>query len=253
MTILKTLSISLLTFALQGTALAENTAIVPVPREGSWPEKQRKLSAWPEKENVAVLFFGDSITEAWRKEAPKGGLAVWQEKFAPLNAANFGISGDRTQHALWRIEHGELDGLRPKVVVVMLGTNNTGKERSGEPRNTVAETIEGMEKVVASLKAKLPESKILLLAIFPRGKTPEDPQRVQVNAINAALPRLADNEQVFFLDIGNQFLSADGTISPEIMPDYLHPNERGYRIWADAIDAPLQALLRGEKPALPRL
>ena len=103
-----------------------------------------------------------------------------EKNYAPLQAANFGISGDRTQHVLWRMNHGELDGIKPKVVVLMIGTNNTGKENDTiTTRNTVPETIAGVQAVVADIRAPLPDSKILLLGIFPRG-TLADPQRAEV-------------------------------------------------------------------------
>ena len=146
------------------------------------------------------------------------------------------------------MENGELDGIKPKVVVLMIGTNNTGFERAKEgtapaPRNTVPETIEGVTAVVAGLRHKLPETKILLLGIFPRGEK-DAPQRAQVTEINAAIAKLDDGGFVHFLDIGPKFLWPDGTLPRDIMPDLLHPNEVGYAIWAAAIKEPLAALLK---------
>ncbi len=161
--------------------------------------------------------------------------------YAPRHAANFGISGDRTQHVLWRLEHGELDGVKPKAVVLMIGTNNTGKERNSDSiRNTTPETIAGVIAVVDELKRRLPASRILLLAIFPRGEK-DDPQRAQIKEINTALARL---EGVTFLDIGSKFLTADGALPRDVMPDLLHPDEKGYQIWADAMEPTLAALLK---------
>jgi lysophospholipase L1-like esterase len=217
-----------------------NTAIQPVPRDPAWLQRHEGFVAIAKKGGVDVLFLGDSITDFWRNR----GKAVWDANFASLKAANFGISADRTQHVLWRMEHGELDGLKPKVVVLMIGTNNTGKERDGvTPRNQTPEVIEGVTAVVKGLRAKLPETKILLLAIFPRGQR-GDPVREQLKEINAAIARLDDGKFVRFLDINPKFLEPDGALSTEIMPDLLHPSAKGYQIWADAIKEPLAELLK---------
>lgn len=221
-----------------------NAAIVPVPREANWIKRHEGFVEIAKKGDVDLLFLGDSITDAWRREAP-GGKKVWDTHFAPLRAANFGISADRTQHVLWRIQNGELDGIKPKGVVLMIGTNNTGFERDGTtPRNTPAETIAGVSAIVETLRTKQPQAKILLLAIFPRGEKPDHPQRKQIAEINTALARLADGKNVRFLDIGDKFLAADGTLPKDIMPDFLHPNEKGYEIWAAAIKQPVAALLK---------
>ena len=217
-----------------------NTAIQPAPRDPAWVQRHEGFVAIAKQGGVDVLFLGDSITDFWRNR----GKAVWETNFASLKAANFGISGDRTQHVLWRMEHGELDGIKPKVVVLMIGTNNTGKERDGvTSRNQPPEVIEGVTAVVKGLRAKLPETKILLLAIFPRGQK-DDPVRAQLKEINAAIAKLADGQYVKFLDINQQFLEPDGTLSTEVMPDLLHPSEKGYQIWAGAIKEPLAELLK---------
>ncbi len=224
--------------------LAANTALEPVPRGQNWEVKHQKLRERAQRGDINILFLGDSITEHWTTEGPKGGRKVWERHFVPLKAANFGISGDRTQHVLWRLNQGEVSGLRPAVVVIMLGTNNTGWERDkATPRNTVPEVIEGIHAVVASVREKLPDSKILLLGIFPRGATSSDPQRQQIETINASISSLQDGKHIHFLDIGKHFLAEDGTLSREIMPDFLHPGEAGYQIWADALEAPLKQLL----------
>ncbi len=222
-----------------------NTAIIPVPRDPKWVARHEGFVQIARQGGVDVLFLGDSITDFWRTDNPeKGGRKVWDANFAPLPAANFGISGDRTQHVLWRLEHGELEGIQPKAIVLMIGTNNTGLERDGTtPRNTPAETVAGVTAIVQTLRTRLPATKILLLAVFPRGETPDYPQRRQIDEINAAIARLADGRAVRYLDLGPKFLSADGTLSRAIMPDLLHPGEKGYEIWAAAIREPLAALL----------
>lgn len=191
--------------------------------------------------DIDVLFIGDSITDFWRR--PDKGLPVWEREFGHLKAANFGISGDRTQHVLWRLRNGEAEGYQPKVVVLLIGTNNTGLERDSViPRNTPVETTEGVAAVVRELRLRFPAAKILLQAIFPRGE-PDDPQRVQIAEINAAIANLHDGAHVHYIDFAAMFLDEEGRLPPDIMKDGLHPDLRGYEIWADAIRDPLHALL----------
>jgi lysophospholipase L1-like esterase len=230
---------------LAATVARANTAIEAGPRDEGWIKRHEEFVAEAHRGGIDVLFLGDSITDFWRSPNPeRGGQAVWEREFAPLHAANFGISGDRTQHALWRLRHGEAEGYRPRVVVLMIGTNNTGLERDGTtPRNSTPEVSAGVTAVVSELREKFPDTKILFLAIFPRGEK-DSPQRAQVAAVNQALAKLHDGRHVFFLDIGSRFLDAAGNIPKDIMPDLLHPSLKGYGIWADAIRAPLQELLK---------
>jgi len=217
-----------------------NTATIPVPRDSGWVRRHERFVQQAQNGGIDVLFMGDSITDFWRNR----GSNVWNQSYAPRHAANFGISGDRTQHVLWRIDHGALDGIHPKVVVLMIGTNNTGKENDHKtPRNTVPEVAEGVQAVVNDIRARLPDSKILLLAIFPRG-TLDDPQRAQVALINTLIAKLDDGKTVKFLDIGSKFLEFDGTLPRSLMPDLLHPNAKGYQIWADAMEPTLDEILK---------
>ena len=228
------------TFAQSTNEAVQNTAIIPVPRDAKWVARHEGFVQEAKPGGTDILFLGDSITDFWRNR----GSNVWNRYYAPRHAANFGISADRTQHVLWRMDHGELDGIRPRVVVLLIGTNNTGKEKeAGKIRNTVPEAIAGVQAVVKELRAKLPDSKILLLGIFPRG-TLDDPQRAQVALINTVLAKLDDGKTVKFLDLGPKFLEADGTLSTNIMPDLLHPSERGYQIWADAMEPVLDEMLK---------
>ncbi|MGD0016901.1 MAG: platelet-activating factor acetylhydrolase IB subunit [Verrucomicrobiia bacterium] len=220
--------------------VAGNTAINPVPRDDKWVKRHEEFLEETKKGGIDLLFLGDSITDFWRTK----GSNVWNKCYAPRRAANFGIAGDRAQHVLWRIEHGELDGLKPRVIVLMIGTNNTGKERNSDRiRNTTPEVIEGVIAIIKQLRSKLPDSKILFLAIFPRGAL-DDPQRAQVALINTVLAKLDDGKTVKFLDIGSKFLEPDGRLSKDIMPDLLHPNEKGYQIWADAMEPTLAEMLK---------
>jgi lysophospholipase L1-like esterase len=189
---------------------------------------------------IGLLFLGDSITEGWKK-APH----IWDYYYGQYQPANFGIGGDQTQHVIWRIEQGELDGITPKVLVLMLGTNNT-------TWHTAEQIAAADKKIVEMIRAKLPQTKILLLAIFPRGldKNKEgwinpSPFRMdKINAVNPELAKLDDGKMVRFLNINANFLGQDGKIPYGIMPDQLHPNAAGYQIWADAMAPLLKEMLQ---------
>ncbi len=223
------------------TALAENSAIVPASRTSptNWVARHEGFLVEAKQGKFDLVFVGDSITDGWRKR----GLQVWDKFYAPHHALNLGIGGDRTEHVLWRIERGELAGLKPKAVVLMIGTNNTGKEKDGSARNSTAEIIEGVTAVVKQIRTKLPQSKLLLLAVFPRGAV-DAPQRAQIKEINTAIAKLDDGKMIKFLDIGKVFLAEDGSIPKTIMPDLLHPNEQGYQLWADAMEPTLAGMLK---------
>lgn len=182
-----------------------------------------------------LLFLGDSITAGWAGK----GKDVWAKAFSQWQPVNFGIGGDRTQHVLWRIENGELaDTFKPKTCVLMIGTNNVG--------NDSAEAIaKGVTKIVDTIRAKTPDTKILLLAVFPRGeKASPNPARQKLAEVNKIISKLNDDKHVFYMDIGEKFLQPDGTLSKDIMPDALHPNDKGYQIWADAITPKLTELMK---------
>ncbi len=223
------------------TAVAyANTAIEPAPRDERWVARHEGFVAEARQGGIDVLFLGDSITDGWRTR----GKEIWDREYAPLKAANFGIGGDRTQHVLWRLRNGEAEGYQPKAVVLMIGTNNTGFESDGTtPRNTTPEIVEGVTTIVQDLRKDFPNAKILLLAIFPRAEK-DSARRAQVTEINRSIAKLHDGRNIHYLDIGAKFLDADGTLPTDIMPDLLHPNEKGYQIWADAIREPLKALLK---------
>lgn len=185
--------------------------------------------------SIDLLFVGDSITDWWRQE--QRGLPVWNEYFGSYRAANFGIAGDTTQGALWRMQNGELDGFQAKLIVLMLGTNNIN-------RNANDDIAEGDRAIINEFLKRQPQAKVLLLGIFPRGLAADNPFRASIKAINEKLATFADNKRVFYMDIGDKFLAADGTLPVEIMPDGLHPNTQGYRIWAEAIAPKVQELLQ---------
>ena len=184
--------------------------------------------------DVKVLFLGDSITDGWRGKAAQ---PTWDKYFAPLKSFNFGIGGDRTEHVLWRIQHGELDGIKPKVVVLMIGTNNTGSNSAGQ-------IAEGITAIVKEIRSKSPHTKVLLLAVFPRGQKADNPGRNKIAEINKTIAKLDDGKNVKYLDIGQKFTQPDGSLTKEIMPDYLHLSTKGYQIWGDAIAPTIQALVK---------
>jgi lysophospholipase L1-like esterase len=217
---------------------AGHSAIDPAPRpDQGWKTRQDLLNKRAQEagEKAQVVFIGDSITQGWEGE----GKEVWEKNYSKLNAVNLGIGGDRTQHVLWRLDHGNIDGLRPKAAVVMIGTNNSNGED-----NTVEQIAEGVQAIVKKLREKLPATKILLCSIFPRGENP-NPQRGKILEVNQILQRLADGSNVIWIDFGYKYISDEGRISREIMPDYLHLTKAGYEIWADAIREPL-AKIAGE-------
>ena len=209
----------------------------PVPKDGGWLKRHEGFAAEAKQGGIELLLLGDSITDAWRGGKQK---ELWDREFAPLKAANFGISGDRTQHVLWRLRNGEFDGLKPKAVMLMIGTNNIGQRNPEEPSSAAA----GVRAIVKEILDRSPSTKILLLGVFPRGEKPDDPIRAKVKAINDDIRALDDGgKSVRYLDIGSVFLQPDGTLSKEIMPDFLHLSPKGYGLWADAVREPLRALL----------
>jgi beta-glucosidase len=218
-----------------GTEVHTNTAIIPMPRTGSAANRQalvlRRAKEAPG--DYDIEFIGDSITQGWEG----GGKSVWQEFYGKRKVINFGVSGDRTQHVLWRFEQGQLDGINAKVAVVMIGTNNSNKDD-----NTEADILAGVTAIVQQIRERQPDTKILLLAIFPRGRT-FSPQRGKILEVNEAFARLDDGKNIFYLDFGSQLIEDDGSISKSIMPDALHPNAAGYRIWANAMEPKLKQLL----------
>jgi len=194
--------------------------------------RHAELNEIARRGDIDLVFLGDSITELWAE----AGREVWNKYYGRRKAANFGMGGDRTQHVLWRIEHGNFDGIHPKAIVLLIGGNNSR-------HNTPQEIADGVKAVVQKLREKVPESKILLLAIFPSGERPEDPQRVTAMAANAIFQKVADGRMIRYLDIGDRFTNRDGTISRIIMPDFEHLSPSGFALWAAAIEPVLKELL----------
>lgn len=183
---------------------------------------------------IRVIFDGDSITAGWTSTGKK----IWTERLVPLGAFTFGIGGERTQFLLWRLAHGQLDNLQPKVVVLMIGTNNLAN------RESVSGTFAGIKAIVDEYRKRCPDAVILLHAILPRGHKPDDPLRAVIKEENQKIATLVEGEKVIFVNLSDKFLQPDGSINKEIMPDSIHPSERGYAIWADALQPYLEKYLK---------
>lgn len=224
-------------------AHAENTAATPVPRDSAkWKAKHEAINATVRdaRNTIELLWIGDSIVENFKW--PEDGKPVWDKYYAPRNAANLGISGDNTEHVLWRLQHGNIDGVHPKLAIVMIGQNNG-------PHNTAEEIAEGVTDIVALLRDKLPDMKILLLAIFFRGEHPNEEQPRLAKASEIA-SKVADNEHVFYMDINKVFLKPNGDIPKDLFDDFEHPTTKGFQLWAETIE-PTVAKLFGDTPVKP--
>jgi lysophospholipase L1-like esterase len=217
-----------------GPALPANQ---PAPRDN---DRHKSFVAIAQQGNVDLLFVGDSITDWFsnpRGGQPATGLEVWNANFGAFKPANFGIAGDTTQGVLWRMQNGELEGFKARLIVLMLGTNNIN-------RNPVDEIVDGNRLIIEEFKKRQPQAKVLVLGVFPRNADPASPLRATIKEMNGKLAKLADNKQVFFKDIGEKFLTPDGTLTQEIMPDGLHPSAKGYQVWADAIIGDVKTLMK---------
>ncbi|MCW8125886.1 glycoside hydrolase family 3 N-terminal domain-containing protein [Microbulbifer halophilus] len=199
-----------------------------------WLPRHKEKLAMLKKRDIDLLMIGDSITEGWANQ----GKAVWEEYYGDRNALNLGFGGDRTENLLWRLRNGEVDHIEPEVGVVLIGTNNTSHRRE-DPELTAA----GIRAVLDELRQRQPQMKILLLGIFPRDQEPGTHMRQINREVNEIIAGYADNEHIFYREIYNEFLTEDGKLTEEIMPDFLHPNERGYQIWAEAMEPTLARLL----------
>ncbi|MDB6095197.1 MAG: 1-alkyl-2-acetylglycerophosphocholine esterase [Verrucomicrobia bacterium] len=220
-----------------GPSARTHSAVAPPAGEQplSWQERQALLNRRTAEAGAAarVIFVGDSITQGWEQE----GRETWAHYYAGRKALNLGIGGDRTQHVLWRLNHGNLDGLSPEVAVVLIGTNNTEGEEY-----TVGQIAEGVAAIVARIREKLSDTRILLVAILPRSENPSI-RRGKVLQVNQVIRKLADGDRVRWLDFGDRFVGFDGLIASELMPDFLHLSPLGYALWAEAMEDELSAML----------
>lgn len=222
---------------------ADQETDVPIPRVIEYPWMSLEKWRWFHEGDlerarsgpVDVLFLGDSITECWDTR----GLEIWKEVYEPLRAANFGIGGDTTQNLLWRItKGGALDGISPRVIVLMIGTNNIGLHE-----DSPEDVARGVRKILSVLQKRFPKSVVILHSIFPRGRTPEDPMRKAVEKTNRILETYGELASVIWVPLWDPFLEPDGTLPASIMPDALHPNAKGYRIWADVVTPEIRNIL----------
>jgi beta-glucosidase len=237
---LRVLGLGLALVASSTWALA-HSAIEPAPRgDGWWQGRQASFNERVKElgKQSQLIFIGDSITQGWEG----AGKSVWEERFAKYKAINLGIGGDRTQHVLYRLENGNLEGLAPKAAVVMIGTNNSNGED-----NSVDQIADGVTAIVKKLRQDLPDTQVLLVAIFPRGENP-NAQRGKILQVNQILQKLADDPAVHWVDFGHRYVTTKGTIPRDLMPDFLHLSPKAYEVWADAIQPYLKKLIVTSNP-----
>lgn len=215
-------------------------SINPVKQIDGWPEvwweprHQQKIQQAKQTE-IDLLMLGDSITHGWENQ----GQAVWQQFYQDRNAFNLGFNGDRTEHVLWRLKHGAVDNMAPRLIVLMIGTNNTGHRM-----DPALHTANGISAIVSELRDKLPQSTILLLGIFPRNASPYNEMRKRNDEINQLVSKLEDKNFVHYLNINPVFLDDNQMLHENVMPDLLHPNALGYQRWAEAMEPMIQQLMR---------
>lgn len=198
----------------------------------TWDKMHAEDALIAQYDQVDLLFVGDSITAGWD-------WIIWQKNFAPHKAANFGIGGDHTGNVLWRLQHGAIGNIQPKVIVLLIGVNNFG-----HLNETPEQVANGVTKVVQQLQLAWPNSKILLNAVFPFDQDAKSPNRKKVKELNKFISKLQNKSSIVFKDYGPLMLQKDGSISPEIMGDFLHPTAKGYQIWADAMTPDILELLK---------
>ena len=227
-----------------------NSAIVPVPKLENdfydWYQRHAQVKELIKKQPVDLVFIGDSITHMFGSPLPspvQRGQAVWERYYGTRNAVNLGFGWDRTQNVLWRLENGEFEGLHPKAVVLLIGTNNrTGTKNARE--NTPAEIAEGIEAICKAVHAKAPACKIVLVSVLPRSPAH---YVAPIREINRSIIKLESLGYVTFLDLWPAFADPDGLPKKELMADTVHPSEKGYQVWAETMEPLLAKLLAGGK------
>lgn len=216
----------------QDPAIAERGWFKDQPN--AWNNMHKLFVERAKKGGIDVLFLGDALTQGLSDSRD-----FWKKNFEPLKAANFGIAGDRTQQILWRIQNGELEGIKPKVVVLMIGASHAFTQDSAEKVNA------GTRKIIEAIRAKLPEAKILLLAALPLAKNNSAPARAKIATLNALNAKLDDGKSVRFLDMKQKFVESDGTLSEaNYQVDFVHLKPKGYELWAEAMRPLLTEILK---------
>lgn len=232
-------SLPMTAFADEPGASPPPATVVPLDRD---VPRHKEINARAKQGDVDLIFIGDSITQGWEG----AGKEAWAKRYGSRKAMNAGIGGDQTQHVLWRLDNGNIEGLSPTLAVIMIGTNNFGA-------NSPEEIALGIKAIVKSLRQKLPKSKILVLGVFPRGEKSDDPLRAKNVAVNKLIQDVGDDKMVTYLNINDKLLSADGTQDREIMPDLVHLSPKGYEIWGEAIEPKISELLGEKAVAFPEL
>lgn len=229
--------------------LGTHSAVTPVFRTDLdwWMPRHEAIVERVKQGNVDIIMIGDSITHGWEKS----GKPVWDKYYANRNAVNMGFSGDRTEHVLWRLQNGEIENINPKLAILMIGTNNSNRND-----NTSEEIADGVKAIVCQLRTKLPNTKVLVLAIFPRGDSAQrnnkdndanyNPQWQKNDKASKLISKIADNKTIYYMDINKKFLNKKRQLPRAIMADLLHPGEKGYEIWAKAMEPKIVKLM-GEK------
>jgi beta-glucosidase len=227
----------LLSFLLSGIIFSgtckEKQAREPVPvKEKWWEERFSAIKDKVSSGDAQLVFIGDSITQGWEKD----GKRIWNRYYAGRKALNLGIWGDRTENVIWRLQNGHYEKIRPSLAVILIGTNNIGV-------NSPAEIVSGIKRILDIIRKRTPGTRILLLGIFPRGKG-LNKERVIIERCNREISKFNERKRVFYMNIGKNFLNEEGEVSREIMFDYLHLTEKGYRIWAESIERKVRELMR---------
>lgn len=230
------------------TDIASNSAIVPVSKlendSYDWWVRHADVLHVKDSINPQIVLIGNSITHFWGGEpllkyadgTPRkpNGPKAWASVFGNYRVLNLGFGWDRTQNVLWRLDHGELDGLHPKTVIIGIGTNNTSQTVNARI-NTAPEIVEGIAAICKRVRSKVPGAKIVLMAVLPREQSPTHPRRILINEINKLLEVFANENNITFVNIGPKMLTPDGVLTKEMAGDYCHPTEKGYQVWADEI------------------
>lgn len=230
------------------TALPANTAIIPVSKlendSYDWWARHAEVLRIKDSINPEIVMIGNSITHffggyplvrsADGQPRKPNGPEAWAALFGSRRVLNLGFGWDRTQNVLWRLDNGELDGLHPRTVVLLIGTNNTSQTNNARA-NTPAEIVEGIAAICGRIRSKVPQAKIVLMAVLPREQQPDHPRRAVINETNRLLTAFAAKENIRLLDIGPKLLTPEGVLLKEIAGDFVHPTEKGYRIWAEAL------------------
>lgn len=228
--------------ALEYRADLPATRAVNRPVSKGWPlwmKRHNDLADGLAKKEVDLLMIGDSIIFRFER----AGTPVWKERYEERGGYNFGSSGDCTEHILWRLQHGKLETIKPKLTVLLIGTNNTAARRDEKP----GETAYAIEAITREIKKRLPSTKILLLGIFPRGKDVDDPLRARNDKVNAFISKLHDGKTIFYSDIGHVFLNEDKSLNKKLIKDTVHPTAKGFEVWADAMEPMIQKLLKDKQ------